>query len=48
MKMVLSQRINTFFHALHQLVYSIFFISYSVNFTSLFQENNDQTFFVAI
>lgn len=48
MNMMLSLRINTFFHALHPLVYSIFFILYSVNFTSLFQENNDQALSVAV
>lgn len=40
--------INTFFHALSPLVYSIFSISYSVKFHFQFQEENDQAFPVAL
>ena len=36
-------RIKIFFHALNQLVYSIFFTPISINFP-LLQENNDQAF----
>ena len=41
-------RINTFFHALLPLVYSIFFISYSAKFSIKLQEKNDQAFPIAI
>lgn len=38
--------IKTFFHALHSLVYSILYFSYSTTFTT--REENDQAFSITL